>query len=732
MNRYIQHSVLFLFFAVLFNTTSTLLAQDSLPPNTYSLRATPDDEARVRKAVSKYQLEMMLRQWWNLPTDKEVERRAKGLHARHYPRPLAIGADSFDYAHDTLYRRALDSRVLPEQNVVAMGWHRASTDRQHYTAYNFALLSHIAYYSYELNPFTGGYRNFESIFSFKYSDFVPTAHLDTCAVLLSVSCTSEDAAIFFTSQEAAKRNLTDSLISILKEADADGIELSFEEVPRRHKAEFIEFVKNLTYELREANNKYTIMMTIPVYDEDDVYDLYELRAWVDYFIIGGFNHHITPLGMVRGTIAPLRNAEASWRGTRIVYNNTMDLDSLSRLPMTIESFIVTHDKDYQQVLLDSLNLFLATTPDMHACGTLREAINSILSPPAAGLRNNPIVRRMLARTNVIAEVSQSFPPVDNSVRFFLFYPEPTTYYQSELEQFTHTTSVVPREYLVRDAFNKLVNTEATETQGDSTYDLLHSIQSNIDEIGEDYKASLVMGLPYHGAVWNVREAINGGQPEFEGYAPYSQIRALINLYGGGAEVVVDKPYTGMILRLRDSVGVVREIYFDNSATLEQKIEAVLNTGIAGVSVWAFGYDVGYPDLWKLYEQSFAMPRTFNPETNKFEKIKLEKSNKIAFTIRYHLKRLSRVIFGTFFIVAIFMILGFNVVLLDWKVRDILFYTGAFRIFYLTLFTMLILLIGAYVGLFINGWVTFFVGMLLGLGLTWIATIIIQYQHAKLP
>lgn len=739
MNRYIRYII---YTVSLFCWSPTFWAQtgqgqtDTTNPQEESpyLMASDEDKRRVIEAINKDRLEMMLRQWWNLPTRKESERRAKGIFARYFRRPLAIGADSFDYKSEVLYRRTLDSRVLPEQNVVSMGWHRASAEVPHYNSYSYALLSHIAYHSYELNPFTGGYRNFEAIYGFKNSDFVPAAHLDTCAVLLSVTCSGEDAAIFFTSEDAAKRNLADSLIAILEAADADGIELSFEEVPRRHKSEFIQFVKDLTYQLREANNEYTIMMSIPVYDFDNVYDLYELRAWIDYFIITGFNHHITPLGMVRGAIAPLRNPEAAWRGTRIVFNNTIDMDSLVRMPNVMpQNITLLHDKEHQQKLRDSLNsvFALAGIPSQK---NLDEALNILFSPLGAGVRENPEVRKWLKATQAVVEFSRSFGAVNNSVNFFLFKPEFNVVYESELEQFLNTTGTLSKEYLTRDNNNKLVYDDMSpESKGDPDYDLLKTIQDNIDEIGESYKSSLVMGLPYHGAVWHLRGGDNGLQAEFEGYAPYAQIRQLIVESPGRAEIRFDKAYTSMVLRLKDTTGSpVREIFFDNSATLEQKIEAILNTGISGVSMWALGYDVGYTDLWRLYEQSFALPRIYNAETNKFEKLTIEKSNKIAFTIQYHLKRLSRVIFGTFFIVAIFMILGFNVVLLDWKVRDILFYTGAFRIFYLTLFSMLVLFVGAYAGLFVNGWVTFFVGTLIGLGLTWLATVIIQYQQAKLP
>ncbi len=700
------------------------------------LQANDREQNRVIKEINKHYTEMLLRQWWNLPTDREADRRQMGLYSRYRRSLLAIGGESFLLPNDNRsVQRMTTGRVLPDQNVVALGWHPywigENTGVDTYKEYSFALLSHVAYYSYEMNPYTGGYRNFDAIYNFKYSDFIPTAHLDTCDVLLSVSCRGEDAAIFFTGEAIAQQNLIDSLISIVKEADADGIEISFEDVPRAQKAEFIDFVKNLSYELRETNSSYTIMMSIPVYDKDNVYDLEELRPWVDYFIISAFNHHVTPLGLVRGAIAPLRNAEAPVRGTTVAYTAYLTLDSLARLPldMRIEAMSLAHDKEYTEELLDTLSFYFARLGNqLNYQRRIEDYVTVLRNPASAAIRNNLDVRRWLSKTTTIVELRDSIAPTEK-LPFFLFQPEYSPAYILEYEQYAKLSTEKRHQsvgYVVRDAFNKLVHAPSASVRGDSMYDLRKTIEECIEEIGEDYKSSLVLGLPYHGAVWNMR----GEKPTFEGYVPYGQIRKLIVEQGG--ELIYDKYYTSMILRLSDSLGIVREIYFDNSATIEQKIEHALDAGLAGVGVWALGYDYGYPDLWKLFEQSFVMPRFFNPESNKFEKIKLKPSNKVAFTIQYQIKRLSRIIFATFFLVAILMTFGFNIVLLDWKVRDVLFYTGSFRIFYLTLFSMLILFVGSSVGIFQNPWVAFLVGTLLGLTLTWIATILTQKQQARIP
>jgi hypothetical protein len=70
--------------------------------------------------------------------------------------------------------------------------------------------------------------------------------------------------------------------------------------------------------------------------------------------------------------------------------------------------------------------------------------------------------------------------------------------------------------------------------------------------------------------------------------------------------------------------------------------------------------------------------------------------------------------------------------LDWKVRDVLFYSGAFRIFYLVVFTIVLLVVGNWLGWFQNRMITFAIGTGLGLLLTWVASNLVANKHKELP
>jgi hypothetical protein len=79
-----------------------------------------------------------------------------------------------------------------------------------------------------------------------------------------------------------------------------------------------------------------------------------------------------------------------------------------------------------------------------------------------------------------------------------------------------------------------------------------------------------------------------------------------------------------------------------------------------------------------------------------------------------------------------MAVGFVFSLLDWRIRDVMFYSGAFRIFYITIFTVLLMVIGNWLGLFHNHISAFLIGILIGGVLIWLATTLVSKNHEKLP
>jgi len=681
--------------------------------NRKSLQADPDVQNKVDEEINEYRLLMLSYEWWNLPTDREEKRMSKAKESRYQPYDSPLENTAWRNTNGVLYRN--QGKVRPKQDLIVLGWH-PYWEKEAYKTYNFQLLTHVAYYGYEVNPFTGGYKNFRAIHDFESSDLIQTAHLDTCKVLLTVSNRGYDShEIFFTSEPQVQKNLIDSLRLILLRTGADGLDLNFEEVPIEYKKDFLDFIRELSFAVREDNNNYTISLSLPLYDKDNIYDLNRLKPWVDFFVVNGFNFHLDPTQLKEGPLSPLLTKDAPIRSSMFLYEQYTNLASLLASEFTVSNVTILHNERHINRLKDSLNMFIRSYyrnleyddfDITDILNTIRKTKNSRDVP----LWLTPNINAVLRRTRCKATLSQTKSAAKDAdkTRFFLFEPTRDTLRVKEYPLFLHIGEV--------------------QSEVDSQlFDLNSVVEHYKSRIGGDQKSSLVLGLPYHGAVWYQDRERNR---DFEGYIPYSEILKLIEQ--GQASVDYDKATHSLIATLRDSLGGVYRVYFDNSTSLGRKYNFAVNQGLGGVGLWALGADYSHTELWATLEESFVNRRVWNEEKGVYERVTVDKGNKVNFTIQYLLKRFSPLTFATLFFITIFICISFCFSVLDWKVRDVLFYTGAFRIFYLVLFTIIVLVLGNWLGLFENKVLTFVIGTALGLLLMWAASNLVSKNHRKLP
>lgn len=285
---------------------TTLQAQDTLqgpPPSLEQLIADPGTREKIEDARNRARFEVLARQWFNMPTKQQLERREAAL--RNSLKGKIKGINKRD---SSTYRSM--KRVTPNQNVEVMGWHLAWSGNS-YQQYNYELLTSISYYAYDLNPYTGGYINFGAIDTFKQGTLIKRAHQDSCKVLLCVSSFgAENHRAFFEAGLEVRQNLIDSLISILDTANADGVNIDFQDIPPTHVRDFKSFMSDLSFFLRQANSKYRIYLTVSPPRPDPVFSLRELYPFVDRFILRAYDLHITEEGFQRGPSAPYNASPA--------------------------------------------------------------------------------------------------------------------------------------------------------------------------------------------------------------------------------------------------------------------------------------------------------------------------------------------------------------------------------------------------------------------------------------
>lgn len=125
----------------------------------------------------------------------------------------------------------------------------------------------------------------------------------------------------------------------------------------------------------------------------------------------------------------------------------------------------------------------------------------------------------------------------------------------------------------------------------SPYDVTRSINSYLERGVSASK--LCLGLPYYGYEWGTTDSAIGATTIGSGAAvTYSQAVAKAGAYGRKWEPQSSTPY--LVYR---SDSVWKECWYDDEESLGAKYDLVRMKGLAGVGIWALGYDAGRGELW---------------------------------------------------------------------------------------------------------------------------------------
>ncbi len=155
-----------------------------------------------------------------------------------------------------------------------------------YESYDYSLLSDVCYFSYEVDPTTGGYT---SIHSWRTTGLVNRAKAAGTRVHLCVTLFSGHARFF--ANTTAKGTLIDSLISLVKARNADGVNLDFEAVPSSERISMAAFIVELGRRFHKDIPGSRISIALPAVDWGNVFDVATMGSEVDLFIIMGYDYH---------------------------------------------------------------------------------------------------------------------------------------------------------------------------------------------------------------------------------------------------------------------------------------------------------------------------------------------------------------------------------------------------------------------------------------------------------
>ncbi|WKL50499.1 glycosyl hydrolase family 18 protein [Flavobacterium pectinovorum] len=151
-----------------------------------------------------------------------------------------------------------------------------------YLNYNYKVLNTLIYYGYELDGKTGGYKTLNG---WDTADVVTKAKKEGCKVVLCIFDKNQKSLDDFLKNKDSQLRLINDTKFLLKEKNADGINIFFENFGDDNRYNFTEFISLFYKSLKAENSLYQLTVTLPVFDKYHNYDVGELEPYVDRFII---------------------------------------------------------------------------------------------------------------------------------------------------------------------------------------------------------------------------------------------------------------------------------------------------------------------------------------------------------------------------------------------------------------------------------------------------------------
>ena len=190
-----------------------------------------------------------------------------------------------------------------KQGANIFGWHPSWMGGS-YTKYNYSLLTHVCYFSADLDGNSGNL----ALNGWDTTAFVSFAKRQnaSCKVLLNVTCFGRGPISRFLNDDDAQAAFYDQLLSTLTQKHGDGVCIDFEEIPAAEKDKFSSFISGLKQVLGEKGLQ--VVLTLPAVDTDpSPYDFSVLGKSVDLFILMGYDYFGAFSGKT-GPVAPIKGS----------------------------------------------------------------------------------------------------------------------------------------------------------------------------------------------------------------------------------------------------------------------------------------------------------------------------------------------------------------------------------------------------------------------------------------
>lgn len=170
---------------------------------------------------------------------------------------------------------------------VVYGWHPYWVGSA-YNNYDWNLLSHFSFFSYEVNENDGEPL---STHGWSTSAAVDSALANNVKVTLCVTLFGGSELVTFLTNNTAKQTLITNLISLVQSRGAHGVNIDFEGLPASQKTNFANFMVDLTNQMHTAIPGSEVSTVLYAVDWSNVFDFSIMAPVVDYFIVMGYAYY---------------------------------------------------------------------------------------------------------------------------------------------------------------------------------------------------------------------------------------------------------------------------------------------------------------------------------------------------------------------------------------------------------------------------------------------------------
>ena len=203
-----------------------------------------------------------------------------------------------------LMPKGYDASVLDRK---VYGWHPYWASSGAYLTYDYAALSHIAFFSYETDTATGGYT---TIRGWDTTPIIAYAHQRGVKVTLTVTNFGYDQNDKLLSDTVKQERMITTLISLLKSRSGDGVNFDLESVRNTQRTNMVSFMRRASARIKAELPAAEISMASPAVDWGGAWDLAQLAQACDYLIVMGYAYYWSG-SSTAGPVAPLEGESSN-------------------------------------------------------------------------------------------------------------------------------------------------------------------------------------------------------------------------------------------------------------------------------------------------------------------------------------------------------------------------------------------------------------------------------------